>query len=539
MDSSSTGRRGMGWPTSFGKIVVVVGLALGSAASAWAQSAKTSPFPAAGQWAMGGQNLHNTRSQDRQRTLGVHNAGRLKLKWSRAVHGDVSATPAVVDGAVYLPDWGGYLTKLDASTGKLIWEHRIDSFAGEPQGAVSRTSPAVVDGVVYIGDQNGGHVLALDAHTGSLIWRSSAINPATFAIITQSPVVYKGVVYVGVSSLEEAVAGNPNYACCTFQGSFSAVDAKTGQIKWTTPMMPNNGGAPGGYSGAAVWSSTPAIDEATNTVFITTGNNYTVPASVQACELAGGRPATCLSPDDHVDSVVALDMATGRIKWSTGVQGYDSWTFACMANASPSTNCPPPPGEDFDIGSGPNLINVNNPDGTTRLLVGAGQKSGVYWLLDRQTGAIVSGTTIGPGSDLGGILWGTASDGTRIYVATSDANKVPYTVNGATVTTGSFAAIDPSTGKILWQLADPSGSATDYGAVSVSNGVVFAGSMSGHMYALNGATGAVLWDYVGQGSSNAGPAIDSNGTVYWGNGYSHFGLGAQGFTFYAFSVDGT
>jgi polyvinyl alcohol dehydrogenase (cytochrome) len=62
--------------------------------------------------------------------------------------------------------------------------------------------------------------------------------------------------------------------------------------------------------------------------------------------------------------------------------------------------------------------------------------------------------------------------------------------------------------------------------------------MSGHMYALDAATGAVLKDIVGQGSSNAGPAIDNDGVIYWGNGYARFGLGAPSTTFYALSLDG-
>jgi len=56
----------------------------------------------------------------------------------------------------------------------------------------------------------------------------------------------------------------------------------------------------------------------------------------------------------------------------------------------------------------------------------------------------------------------------------------------------------------------------DLGAVSISNAVVYAGSMSGHMYALHGATGAILKDIQGAGSSHAGPAIANDGTICWG-----------------------
>ncbi len=135
----SFSRHGTGW-TRVRKVTALVGLALGAAVSAHADTS------AGGSWPMAGQNYHNTRSQDNQSQLGVTNAGSLALKWSRTIHGDVSATPAVVNGVVYIPDWGGYLTTLNAATGALIWERRIDSYAGEPAGAVSRTSPAVVAG---------------------------------------------------------------------------------------------------------------------------------------------------------------------------------------------------------------------------------------------------------------------------------------------------------------------------------------------------------------------------------------------------------
>jgi polyvinyl alcohol dehydrogenase (cytochrome) len=161
----------------------------------------------------------------------------------------------------------------------------------------------------------------------------------------------------------------------------------------------------------------------------------------------------------------------------------------------------------------------------------------MYWEADAATGAILWGTQVGPGGGLGGVEWGSATDGNRIYVAEADSDHVAYVPFGSTepITDGSWAALDPATGAIEWQTPDPSGG-VDIGAVSAANGVVYAGSLSGHMYALNAATGSVLWDYPGQGSSIAGPAI-VNGVVYWGNGYSHLGpmIGTGSTTFYAFA----
>jgi polyvinyl alcohol dehydrogenase (cytochrome) len=124
----------------------------------------------------------------------------------------------------------------------------------------------------------------------------------------------------------------------------------------------------------------------------------------------------------------------------------------------------------------------------------------------------------GPGGFNGGVQWGRATDGKRIYVAEADSAQLPYTLpNGQTITSGSFAALDPATGRILWQIADPTG-ASDTGAVTTAGGVVYAGSVSGRMFALDAATGEILWQFQGRGASVAGPAVVA-GTVYWGNGY--------------------
>ena len=487
-------------------------------------------------WPMGGQNYQNTRSNDTQTAITAKNANQLSTKWTFTTHGDVSATPAVVGNDVYFPDWGGYINKVDAKTGALIWERKISSYGynTDPE-LVSRTSPAVVGNVVYLGDQGGGssqspqagRVLAINATTGALLW-SSVINPNLWTIITQSPVVLNGVVYVGAASAEESAAAFiPGYVCCSFRGSVSALNAATGQVLWTTYTVPT------GYSGGAVWGSTPALDSKSNTVYVTTGNNYSVPQAAKDCQIAGGTPSDCLDPADHIDAIMALDMTTGAVKWATGVQGFDDWIVSCIIGVP---NCPLSPGPDFDFGSGPNLFKVKSGAGQ-RLLVGAGAKSGIYWALDAKTGAIEWSTQAGPGSTLGGIQWGSATDGKRIYIAEANFDGVAYPNNASLPHTGSFAALDPATGAILWQTPDPSGS-FDTGAVSTSNGVVYVGSMSGHMYALNAATGAVLKDILGQGSSNAGPAISNQGVLYWGNGYSRFGLGTGSTTFYAFSLNG-
>jgi polyvinyl alcohol dehydrogenase (cytochrome) len=505
-----------------------------------------------GAWPSGGHDAQNSHANAAETKLGKDNVSKLKVKWTAHVHGDVSANAAVVDGAVYVPDWGGYLNKLDAATGAIVWSKPISTYDGglcpsaTPQ--VSRASPAVVDGVVYLGDQNGGCLMAVDARTGNSIWTTRVDDTPIghdypLAILTSGPLVVNGVIYQGVASAEEGQAADPTYPCCRFRGSIVAVRASDGQILWKTFVIPANGGVPGGYSGGAIWGTTPAYDAASNTLFVATGNNYTVPDTVKDCQNGGGTAGECLSPDDHVDAIMALNASTGQIKWSTGVQGFDDWNVACIPGFDPH-NCPNNAGPDYDFGSGPNLFTIKAANGAKQLAIGAGQKSGQYWALDATTGTILWSQAAGPGSTLGGIEWGPATDGKRIYVAEMNFNGVPYAIpGGGTITSGSWAAIDPATGKIVWQVPDPShnafGGGNALGPVTVANGVLYVPSMSGAMRALDASTGKTLWTYQTPGAVVAGASV-VNGVVYWGDGYTHLGIpGWQGSTtFYAFSING-
>jgi len=496
---------------------------------------------AANSWPSGGHDVSNSHSNPDETMINANNAANLAVKWTATTHGDVSAVPAVVGGAVYFPDWGGYLNKVNASTGATMWSHPISDYDGIA-GSVSRAAPAVVGNVVYLGDQNGGNLSAVNATTGAPIW-TTRVDAHPFAILTAGPLVVNGVIYQGVASLEEGVATDPNYPCCSFRGSIVALNAMNGAILWKTYTVPDNGGVPGGYSGGAIWGTTPAYDAASNTLSVTTGNNYTVPQTVKDCEAAGGTASSCLDPADHIDSVLALNAGTGAIKWATGTQGFDDWNVSCIPGFDPH-NCPSNPGPDYDFGSGPNLFTTKNAAGEKQLVVGAGQKSGEYWALDAATGNILWSQAAGPGSTLGGIEWGPATDGKRVYIAEENFNGTSYTIpNGQTITSGSWAALDPATGKVLWQVPDPShnlfGGGNALGPVSVANGVLYAPSMSGDYYALDAANGKTLWHFHPGGAAISG-AVPVNGVVYWGDGYTHLGIPgwAGSTTFYAFSMNG-
>jgi len=495
-------------------------------------------------WPFAGYDLINSRYTAAETTLNNQNVSRLTVKWKFTTQNDVSATPSVdaTGSYVYFPDWSGNLYKLNAATGAVVWQHKMTDY-GLSSATMSRTTPTLAGTMVLIGVSSslatprpyGSYLLALNASDGSLLWMTE-LDPDLNSIATTSPIVYKSIAYMGVSSTEERLI-NP-----TFRGSLVAISLSNGQILWRTYF------APEGYSGAPVWSSTPVIDVTHSQIYVTTGNNYQVPLAVQLCEQAAlGNPKAilaCQASNNYEDSIVALDLATGTVKWGSRFSVDDAWIIACTAGGSA---CPDPAGLDYDFGAGANLFSATI-NGVSTGLVGAGQKSGNYWAVSTKSGATIWRTAVGPGGVVGGMQWGTASDGQRIYVALSNSGQRTYTLqpSGVPWNGASWAALNQATGAILWQVPDP-GMSTVYptlhalalAPVTVANGVVYVASMSGHMYALNAASGATLWSFLAPGSVNAAPAI-VNGTLYWGTGYHNFPaeapLGTASNRFYAFSL---
>ncbi len=499
--------------------IAVVGALLGGMVSA---------ADSGSQWNSAGGNLQNTRFQANEKTFSVSNVDELEVKWRFTTGGDVSATPAVTGDTVYFPDAAGNLYAVDKWTGQQRWRASIAAATGVP-GDKARATPAIAGNAVILGTQGpfggGGRVLAFDKSTGALLW-STTLDTHPAAIITQSATVFGNRVYVGTSSLEESFALIPGYPCCSFRGQMAALDVNTGAIVWSVRM------APEGFPGNAVWGSSPAIDAKRGQLYIATGNNYDAPpATLQCIADAGDDPVAqqaCLPADNHFDSIMALDLKTGAIRWVTRAMGFDAWTVDCIPFLGEGSNCPEPAGPDFDFGQAPALFTVRDAGGK-RDVVGAGQKSGQYWSLDPDTGAVDWVTQAGPGGTAGGLQWGSAVDGQRIYTANANSNAIPWTLpNGTTTTTGVWSGIDAATGQLLWQTTPtfggvPFGGASS-GPVTTANGVVFGCSLDpqGHMYALDGATGAILWTFASGGSCLSGAAI-SEGRLFWGSGYTLFG----------------
>ena len=195
-----------------------------------------------GGWPTAGSDLQNTRYQKSESKISPSNVGTLAPKWAFTTGGDVSATPAVDGTTVYVPDWVGNLYAIDRKTGQQVWKVKISDITGVP-GDKARVTPALAGDKVIVGTQGtvlapppnsrpGGWALAFNKNTGALLWKTQADNqglngtPHPAAIITQSATVFGNRVYVGVSSLEEALAAfdqpGQRYQL-TFRGSMLAL----------------------------------------------------------------------------------------------------------------------------------------------------------------------------------------------------------------------------------------------------------------------------------------------------------------------------
>ena len=224
-------------------VMAVIPAVLGSAAPVLGSAAPASGGIAG--WPAAGHDIGNSRDAAGEHAIGPRNVSRLTTAWSITTTGDVMTTPTVYGGTVYFPDLGGKLWAVTAGNGQVLWSHAISGYTGIT-GDLSRTSPAVYGNELVLGDTSatmttlghGAFVVAVDRRTGQLLWRTEVgTNPA--AIVTSSPVIYRGVAYLGVSSAEEDIAANvPGYHCCSFRGSVVALDAATGRLLWQTYTVP-------------------------------------------------------------------------------------------------------------------------------------------------------------------------------------------------------------------------------------------------------------------------------------------------------------
>jgi len=435
----------------------------------------------------------------------------LKLKWAFGYPTGVSAfgQPAVASGRVFVGSDIGYVYSLDAKSGCVYWSYQAKgNVRGGPSvGPVK--GHAGVKYAVFFGDAHA-NVYAVDAQTGQELW-TRKVDDHFVARITASPKLYDGYLYVPVSSSEEFAAANLDYPCCTSRGSVVKLNASTGEQAWKTYVVPetpkptrlnSKGVQQYAPAGASVWNS-PTIDEKRHAVYFGTGDSETEPAAKMS------------------DSVMAVDMKSGKVLWYYQAQAGDAFLGGCTGPEK-TDNCPSENGPDLDIGNSPVLHDL--PGGKS--IVVAGTKDGKLFALDPdKKGAVVWQTKVvdnPPGTPifrLSGTVWGGAFDEKAAY----------YGQTG-----GGITAIQLTTGEKLWHkdLAETGKRVNNGAAATVMPGVVFIAGTDGKLHALAVADGSEIWSYdtsrsfdtvnkveaKGGSIASIGPSI-ANGMLFIGSGY--------------------
>ena len=492
-------------------------------------------------------NLSNTRNQISPITSSNVDTLTRQFEYVQAGGKEKRGAPAVTEQAIFFTQ-GNQLIAVDRVTGCTYWAYTAWAVVRSATILLINDFPDQGP-IIYVGDSQG-YVHAVNAQSGAMLWRKFAgidgnNKSASNHFITGGMQYYAGQLFVPVSSKE--VVTHLFYifeACCETHGLLVAFDAESGDKNWTFHTTEDATISAAlfreGPNGVPIWS-TPAIDPARNAIYVGTGESYTEPVAPLS------------------DSIISIDMTTGLVNWSFQARDNDAWNAACGFPdegivVDPVNNpnflwnlyqyCPQPEGVDFDFGASPILADNG------KILI-AGDKGGIVYSLDPDTGALNWKRKVSTGGTLGGIHWGMAVDEWTVYVAASDlhtnkASKVDDTVDERLYlvdnATPGIYALDLFTGGLVWE-AHPT---HDYegeeivslysASLSVTNDVLFAGSLDGVVTAFSSYTGAQLWSFdTGiavtdmNGVVGNGGTIDSVGvviaddTILVNSGYSSFG----------------
>ncbi|KAK3679314.1 hypothetical protein LTR78_000875 [Recurvomyces mirabilis] len=426
------------------------------------------------QWSgWGGSYLNDRHAQNSELNSTTLKSLQQRCRYDVAV--GTSAPPATQDSIAYFTTYGGLLIAYDYVDCKLVWRTNVTDIIyqyGQPTAfqlavisAVSRSSPQIGDGVLYIATLIHALLLAFDPKTGKLL-ATTQVHPHPYAQLTMSPTYYNGRVFIGTSSAEETAALLPNYTCCSFAGTFAAFsfDHSKGKFttEWNVTLLPEPLGVDG-WNGAAVWGSQPSIDSKRQQVFIATGNTYELPDSVVACINAtkDDDQDACYPEDAQIQAVVALDIRTGRINWSSKQSPLQAWTAACgVPGFTPKLpTCPADPGPDADFGMAPSFISASHARTPNHSdVVVTGQKSGVLFAMDAANGSVYWATLTSPDSSSNGALtWGVAVDSEKVYFTGANPAGISWETlpSGKNISNSAYGAVSLLNGTFLWETSVP------------------------------------------------------------------------------------
>ncbi|MGH3234765.1 MAG: PQQ-binding-like beta-propeller repeat protein, partial [Streptosporangiaceae bacterium] len=459
--------------------------------------------PAAG-WTQPDADLASTRYVTSAITSA--NVSKLGVAWTvpltmNTTHTDgaYATTPVIVNGVVYVQDLDSDVFAISLATGKVLWTHDYNSPDGGPDGV------NVAGGVVYAATAKAA--VALDAATGAQLWSRTLIGNDHEGI-AMAPGYNNGTVYVStVPANVTTVYGAGG------QGILWALNARTGTPEWSWNQDQNLWGNPGVNSGAGLWY-TPSFDAQGN-IYLGIANPAPI-FGTKSYPLGSSRPG----PNLYTDSVVKLSPA-GKLLWYYQLTPHDLY--------------------DWDLQNPPVLTTADG-----RPVVIAGGKAGIMIELDAQTGKLLWQLPVG-GHDghendglltehatptshdplpakyclepslYGGMLTQLASNGSTTFAAVNDlalaASPSGFTGGEATVfhdvenAVGEMVAVNQDTGTVAWDTPLPS---SPYGAATVTNDVVLTTTLKGDLYALDAATGAILFKTPMSAGSNAPVAVDGD-----------------------------
>jgi polyvinyl alcohol dehydrogenase (cytochrome) len=459
----------------------------------------------------------------------------LKLKWAFGFPGVTAARsqPAVVGGRLFIGTEGGDVYSLNAKTGCTYWMYHAQSGIRAAVSVGAYKGPNGSGYAIYFAD-GAANAYAVDANSGKPIWVHK-VDDHPFARATGSPTYYNGRLYVTLAGVgEEGQGGRPDYGCCTFRGSVTALDANTGAALWKTYSITEepkprgktaNGTQTFGPAGGGIWAA-PTIDARRRVLYVATGNGYADPQQ------------------KTTDAVLALDLETGKIKWVAQPVPNDVWMMGCKPENPDNPACPAKQGPDHDFSASPML--AKRTDGRDILLIQS--KSGMAYAFDPdKDGALVWQYRTSAGSGLGG-QWGGAVDDKLAY----------FGVNGTLAKTpGGMRAVKIDTGEEVWS-KEPADklcgtsrgcSGAQGAALTAVPGIVFSGSGDGGLRAYASDDGTVVWEFdtnrefqTVNGVKASGAAMDGpgaavvDGMLYINSGYGGL-VGRPGNVLLAFGVD--
>ncbi len=469
-----------------------------------------------------------------QAGLATKDFSNLELAWAIGFPAATTmrSQPAVVGSTLFLPVADAYrLFAIDiAGPPCLKWVYQNDiplrtsSAFGELPGSKRK--------VLVFGDL-GSNIHMVDAQTGERIWKQH-IGLYDLSLTTGTPVLHNDRVYAPVSQYEITLGGDPKHECCKTHGAVVALDAASGKKMWTAHTMEDakplrdrgDGKMYFGPSGAPIWNS-PSIDEKRGQLYVGTGEATSEPAH------------------KNTDAIIAIGLKDGAIRWSHQATADDIFLTGC-GRGSKGLNCPLAKSVNRDVDFGASTILAKRADG--KELVIAGQKSGTVWAFDPDNGNVVWKQEFGEGSPLGGIHWGIAFDGERVFAPINRPYGMRQPTEGAQKP--GMHALDINTGAIAWTfVAEPDctgdrqtrvrGCASNIGlsgAPAVIDGAVVEGSLDGFIRAFDAKTGEVLFkfdtarefDTVNKikgagGAIDAASIVAANGYLFVTSGYGMFG----------------